>query len=61
MLVRERNSKRIRYRKLAREGLIEWVDYYESTVIDNKPTPRKRLIFVAEHKSQLRKIDNKEI
>lgn len=42
---------------LAREGIIKWVEYYEST-IDNIPTPRKKLTFVAERKEQLRKIED---
>ena len=42
-----------------REGVIKYADYYD-TVIDGKgksvPTPKKKLLFVARHESELEKI-----
>lgn len=51
-------SRKIQYilDSFMREGLIKWVEYYET--INNKPTPKKRLTFVATGLKDLKPIEN---
>lgn len=42
-----------------REGVIKYVDYYDTVIDENGksvPTPKKKLLFVARHESELEKI-----